>query len=110
MLKGGYICPSKFPFASPFFFVKKKDGKLCPVQDYQCLNTVMVKNQYPLLLIPNIINKLKDAQIFTKFGVHWGYNNVWIKEGNEWKVAFKTKREMLEPLVMLFGLTNSPVT
>ena len=34
----GYICPSKSPYAAPFFFIKKKDGKLWPVQDYWWLN------------------------------------------------------------------------
>jgi hypothetical protein len=48
--------------------------------------------------------------IFSKFDVRWGYNNVRIKEGDEWKVAFKTNRGMFEPLVMFFGLMNSPAT
>src|SRR5713101_1025734 len=69
---------------------------------------IMVKNQYPLPLIPDVIDKLKDAQIFTKFDVCWGYNNVQIKEDDEWKAAFKMNRGMFKPLVMFFGLTNSP--
>ena len=89
MLKRGYIHPSKSPFTSPFFFVKKKDDKLCLVQDYRWLNTITIKNQYPLPLIPDVINKLKDAQIFTKFDVQWGYNNVWIKEGDKWKATVR---------------------
>src|SRR5882762_2296888 len=68
----------------------------------------MVKSQYPLPLISDVIDKLKDARIFTKFDVQWGYNNVRIKPGNEWKAAFKMNRGMFEPLVMFFGLTNSP--
>lgn len=47
---------------------------------------------------------------FSKFDIQWGYNNVRIKEGDEWKVAFRTNRGLFEPLVMFFGLTNSPVT
>jgi Reverse transcriptase (RNA-dependent DNA polymerase)/RNase H-like domain found in reverse transcriptase len=42
--------------------------------------------------------------------IHWGYNNVRIKDSDEWKVAFKTNCGMFEPLVMFFGLTNSPAT
>jgi Reverse transcriptase (RNA-dependent DNA polymerase) len=42
--------------------------------------------------------------------IRWGYNNVRIKDGDEWKVAFKTNHRMFEPLVMFFGLTNSPAT
>ena len=84
-LHSGCIRPSKSPFASAFFFVKKKDGKLRPVQDYRKLNVFTVKNQYPLPLIPELVNKLKGAKYFTKLDVHWGYNNVWIWEGDKWK-------------------------
>jgi hypothetical protein len=58
-LEKGYIRPSQSPMASLFFFVSKKDGKLQPCQDYQYLNDWMVKNSYPLLLISEIIDKLK---------------------------------------------------
>jgi len=49
-------------------------------------------------------------KVFTKMDLRWGYNNVWIKEGDEWKVAFMTPEGLFEPTVMFFGLTNSPVT
>ncbi len=62
--------------ASPFFFVKNKDKKLCPVQDYRKLNKRTIKNQYPLPLIPKLIDKLKGARIFSKIDSQWGYNNV----------------------------------
>ena len=54
--------------ASPFF-VDKKDGKLCPVQDYRKLNEITVKNAAPLPLIPDLINKLHSARYFTKLDV-----------------------------------------
>ena len=74
----GYIQPSKSPYASPFFFVKKKDGKLCPVQDYRKLNEYTIKDKYPLPLIPDLITEVQDAWIFSKFNIRWGYNNVQI--------------------------------
>ena len=42
------------------------------------------------------------------FNIWWGYNNIQIKEGYEWKAAFKTSDGLFEPMVMFFGLTNSP--
>ena len=109
-LAKGYIRPSKSPYASPFFFIKKKDGKLRPVQDYRKINEWTIKNRYPLPLIPELIARVKGATLFTKFDVRWGYNNVRIKEGDQWKAAFITNKGLFEPNVMFFGLTNSPAT
>jgi hypothetical protein len=53
---------------------------------------------------------LKGARFFTKLDVRWGFNNVRIREGDEWKAAFRTNWGLFEPLVMYFGLTNSPAT
>ena len=105
-----YIHPSKSSMASPFFFVDKKDGKLRPVQDYQKLNEITVKNAAPLPLIPDLIDKLCGARYFTKLDVRWGYNNICIKEGDEYKAAFKTSLGLYEPLIMTFGLCNAPAT
>ncbi len=109
-LSSGRIRPSKSPMASPFFFIKKKDGKLRPVQDYRKLNEMMIKNRYPLPLISELMDKLRGAKYFTKCDVRWGYNNVRIKSGDEWKAVFRTNRGLFKPTVMFFGLTNSPAT
>ena len=109
-LKTGHIRPSKSSYAVPFFFVKKKDSSLRPVQDYRQLNEVIIKNKYPLPLIQELIDKVKGAQFFTKLDIQWGYNNVRIRGGNEWKAAFRTNRGLFEPLVMYFSLCNSPAT
>ena len=109
-LKKGYIHPSKSPYASPFFFIKKKDRKLCPVQVYRRVNEWTIQNRYPLPLIPELINRVKGSALFSKFNVRWGYNNARIKGGDEWKAAFITNQGLFEPRVMFFGLTNSPAT
>ena len=109
-LEKGYIWKSKSPMASLFFFVKKKDGKLWPCQDYQFLNEWTIKNAYPLLLISKIMDKLKGAKYFTKLNVWWGYNNIQIRKGDKWKVAFKTNWGLFKPMVMFFGMCNSLAT
>jgi hypothetical protein len=68
------------------------------------------KNRYPLPLISDLIHRLKDAQYFTKLDIWWGYNNVRIRKGDKWKAAFRTNRGLFKPVVMYFGLTNSPAT
>ena len=109
-LEKGYIRPSQSPMASPFFFVGKKDGKLRPCQDYRYLNEHTVKNAYPLPLISELLDKLKGAKRFTKLDVRSGYNNVRIRDGDQWKAAFKTNKGLFEPTVMFFGMCNSPAT
>jgi len=70
-LETGCICPLKSPMASPVFFIKKKDGSLRLVQDYQMLNDMTVKNKYPLPLISKLVNQLRGAKYFTKLDVRW---------------------------------------
>jgi hypothetical protein len=87
-LSTGRIRPSKSPIGAPVFFIKKKDGRLRFVQDYRALNAITRKNKYPLPLIDDLIHRLSGARYFTKLDVRWGYNNVRIKEGDEWKAGF----------------------
>ena len=109
-LKRGTIRESWSPYAANFFFVKKKDRKLRPVQDYRPLNKWTIKNRNVSPLIPATIDRLSGCTLFTKFDVRWGYNNIRIKPGDEWKAAFLTPEGLFEPKVMFFGLTNSPAT
>ena len=90
------------------FFVRKKDGKKQMVQDYQYLNEWTIKNNYPLPLILDVLENIGTKRVFTKIDLRWRYNNVRIKEKNEWKTALATPEGSFEPMVMFFGLTNSP--
>ena len=91
---------------APVFFVGKKDRKKRMVQDYQYLNEWTVKNNYPLLLISDVLENIGTKKVFTKMDLRWGYNNVRIKEGDEWKAVFTTPEGSFKPTVMFFGLTN----
>ncbi len=109
-LEKGYIVESNSPYASSFFFRKKKDGKLHPIMDYRPLNSWTVRDTYPLPLISTILEQLQGKTIFTKFDICWGYNNIRIREEDQWAAAFKTPFGLFQPCVMFFGLTNSPAT
>ena len=92
------------------FFVRKKDGKKRMVQDYRYLDEWTVKNNYPLPLILDVLENIGTKKVFIKIDLRWGYNNIWIKEGDEWKAAFTMLEGLFKPTVMFFGLTNSPAT
>jgi len=92
------------------FFVGKKDRGKHMVIDYRRLNKQAVKNNYLLPLITDLVDSIGNKRVFTKMDLQWGYNNIRIKEGDEWKAAFTIHVGSYEPVVMFFGMTNSPVT
>ena len=74
------------------------------------MNEWTIKNNYLLSLISDVLENIGMKRVFTKIDLRWGYNNVRIKEGDEWKAVFATLEGSFEPMVMFFGLTNSPAT
>jgi Reverse transcriptase (RNA-dependent DNA polymerase)/RNase H-like domain found in reverse transcriptase/Integrase zinc binding domain/Chromo (CHRromatin Organisation MOdifier) domain/Aspartyl protease len=110
MLAKGWIRPSKSPFGSPILFVKKADGSLRLVVDYRKLNALTVKNRYPLPLISELFDRLKNAKYYTRLDMQDAYNQLRIALGDEWKTAFRTRYGHYEYLVMPFGLTNAPAS
>ena len=109
-LARGWIRESTSPAASPILFIAKKDGGLRLCVDYRGLNEVTIKDQYPLPLISSILDRLGGAKYYTKLDIKDAYHNIRIKEGDEWKTAFKTTYGLFEYLVMPFGLTNAPAS
>lgn len=107
-LSKGFIRASQSPAGAPILFVKKKDGGLRLCVDYRALNNITIKNRYPLPLIPEALDRLRHAKIYTKLDLKGAYNLVRVKEGDEWKTAFRTRYGHFECLVMPFGLTNAP--
>jgi len=63
----------------------------------------MVKNNYPLLLITELVDAIDNKRVFTKMDLQWGFNNMRIKEGKEWKAAFMTHMRSFEPVVKSLG-------
>jgi len=105
-----FIRPSKSPIAHGVLFAPKKDGGLRPCIDYRKLNDITVKNRYPLPRIDELQDRLLGAVWFTAIDIRDAYYRVRMKEGEEWKTAFRTRWGLYEYLVMPFGLTNAPAT
>jgi hypothetical protein len=103
-LEKKFIRESKSPYTCPTFFIKKKNGDYCIIQDYWQLNQFMVPNAMPLPLITSLIEKLHGKTLFTKFDIQSGYHNIWIKDGDQHKAGFKTSEGQFKLMVMNFGL------
>ena len=93
---------------SPVFFVSKKNGEKRMVIDYHNLNNQIVKNNYLLLLITDLIDNIESKQVFTKIDLQWRFNNVRIKEEDKQKEAFTIHVGFFEPTVIFFGMMNLP--
>ena len=109
-LRKGYIRPSTSPAGYPILFVPKKNGKLRLCVDYRQLNDITIKNRYPLPLVTELQSRLGKASWFTALDLKGAYNLIRIKDGEEWKTAFRTVLGHYEYLVMPFGLTNAPAS
>jgi len=107
-LSKGFIRPSKSPAAYPVTFQLKKDGTLRFCVDYRKLNAVTIKDSYPLPLYMLFFEQVRGAEYFSKLDLKSAYNLIRIREGDEFKTAFRTRKGQYEYLVMPFGLTNAP--
>ena len=82
-LNKGFIQASSSPAAAPVLFVKKPGGGLCFCVDYRALNTITIKNCYPLPLIREMLDQLCKAVWYTKLDIVGAFNCIWMKEGEE---------------------------
>src|SRR5438045_5053827 len=106
----GWIRESQSPAGAPILFVPKKSGELRLCVDYHGLNAITIKNQYPLPLISELLDRLSGSVVFSKIDLRNAYHQIRIREGDEWKTAFRTRYGHFEYLVLPFGLTNAPAT
>jgi hypothetical protein len=103
-----WIRPSTSSAGALVFFVPKKDGSLRLCVDYRGLNQFTRKNRYPLSLISKAIDRLSGAKFYTKLDIRDAYHRVRVAEGEEWKMAFRTRYGHYEYTDMPFSLANAP--
>lgn len=110
LLDKGIIRESQSEYASPIILVKKKDGSDRMCVDYRALNSLTVKDRFPLPLIDDHIDKLGHAKYFTSLDMATGFHQVPMKDDDSIrKTAFVTPESHFEYLKMPYGLTNAPV-
>jgi RNase H-like domain found in reverse transcriptase/Reverse transcriptase (RNA-dependent DNA polymerase)/Integrase zinc binding domain len=107
-LNKGFIRRSTSSAASPVLFVRKKTGDLRLCVDYRGLNSITKRNRYPLPHIDDLLDRTEGCKLFSVIDLKNAFNLIRIREGDEWKTAFRTPRGLYEYLVMPFGLTNAP--
>ena len=104
----GFIRPSTSPWGASAVFAKKKDKTLRLCVDYRLLNSVTIKNKYPLPRIDDLFDQLKGSACFSKIDLRSGYHQLRVREEDIPKTAFRTRYGHFEFVVMPFGLTNAP--
>lgn len=110
LLDKNYIRASSSPAGAPVLFVRKPGGGLRFCVDYRALNSISRADRYPLPLIKETLAKLRKSKWFTKLDVRAAFHKLRIKEGDEWKTAFRTRFGLFEWLVMPFGLNGAPAS
>ncbi|KZV24364.1 hypothetical protein F511_35198, partial [Dorcoceras hygrometricum] len=108
LLEKGFIRPSMAPWGASILFAKKKYGSMRMCVDFRQLNKVTVKNKYPLPRIDDLFDQFQGSTVYSKIDFRSGYHQLWIRDADVAKTAFRTRYGHYEFLVMPFGLTNTP--
>lgn len=107
-LKQGHIQRSTSSAGAPVLFIRKKSGVIHLCVDFRGLNAITKKNRFPLPLVNDLLERFRGCCVFTVMDLTSAYSHLWIREGDEWKTAFRTHLGLFEHLIIPYGLTNAP--